>query len=163
MPTAHRKEPVGCVVVTVSDSRTHQTDKSGPLIRSLFEGKGHRVMATHLVKNDPQAVRDCLEECVGEPLQQLVVFTGGTGISSRDVTVDTLEPLFEKRLSGFGELFRFLSYEEIGPRGWFSRACAGTYKGRLVFAIPGSEGAVRLAMEKLILPELNHLIYELGR
>jgi len=154
---------VRCAVVTVSDTRTAETDASGALIRTLLEKQGHRVGAVHLLKDEPAEVRKLLETLTRNEDVQAVIINGGTGISKRDGTYEAVSGLLEKRLDGFGELFRYLSYQEIGPAAMMSRAAAGTYRGRIVISIPGSEAAVRLAMEKIILPELGHLVGEVTR
>lgn len=149
-------------LVTVSDSRTAATDVSGPLMRGLVEQAGHQVVSQTLIPNDPERVRAVLREFLASPARCLV-FSGGTGLGRRDVTLDTVRPLFEKELDGFGELFRWLSYQEIGAAAILSRAAAGACQGRLVVCLPGSSAAVRLAFEKLLLPELRHVVRELGR
>lgn len=154
---------VSCAVVTVSDTRTPETDTSGALIRKLLADQGHRVAASHLVKDEPAGLRKLLEAVAQNPDVQAVILNGGTGISKRDTTYEALLEMLDKRLDGFGELFRALSYDEIGSAAMLSRAVAGTYKGKVIFSLPGSQAAVRLAMEKLILPELGHLIYEANR
>jgi molybdenum cofactor biosynthesis protein B len=154
---------VNCAVVTVSDTRTQETDTSGELIRKLLGEQGHRVAASHWVKDEPSDVRTLLNAVLQNPDVQVVILNGGTGISKRDGTYETVAGLLEKRLDGFGELFRSLSYQEIGSAAMMSRAVAGIYRGRIVISIPGSEAAVRLAMEKLILPELGHLVREVNR
>ncbi|MBI3994745.1 MAG: MogA/MoaB family molybdenum cofactor biosynthesis protein [Nitrospirae bacterium] len=154
---------VNCAVVTVSDTRTAETDASGVLIRTLLEKQGHRVGAVHLLKDEPVEVRKLLETLTRNEDVQAVIINGGTGISKRDGTYEAVSGLLEKRLDGFGELFRYLSYQEIGPAAMMSRAVAGTYRGKIVISIPGAEAAVRLAMEKIILPELGHLIREVIR
>ncbi|HUK57306.1 MAG TPA: MogA/MoaB family molybdenum cofactor biosynthesis protein [Nitrospiria bacterium] len=154
---------VSCAVVTVSDTRTSETDTGGALIRKLLADRGHRVASSHWVKDDPAEVQKLLAVLANRPEVQAVILSGGTGISKRDGTYEAVAGLLEKRLDGFGELFRSLSYHEIGSAAMMSRAVAGTYRGRVLISIPGSEAAVRLAMEKLILPELGHLIREVNR
>lgn len=160
---AHSPSIVNCVVVTVSDTRTSETDDSGALIRKLLEKQGHRVASFHLIKDEPAEVQKLLKAVTRNPDVQVVIINGGTGISKRDRTYEAVAELLEKRLDGFGELFRSLSYQEIGSAAILSRAVAGTCRGRIVISIPGSEAAVRLAMEKLILPELGHLVREVNR
>jgi molybdenum cofactor biosynthesis protein B len=133
------------------------------LIRKLLAEQGHRITASHLLKDEPAEVRKLLDILAHHPDVQAVILNGGTGISKRDGTYEAVTGLLEKRLDGFGELFRFLSYEEIGSPAMLSRATAGVYGGKLIFSLPGSEAAVRLAMEKLILPELGHLVRETNR
>jgi len=154
---------VRCVVCTVSDSKTPETDTSGRLLREGLEAAGHVVVEQRLVRDEPSQIHAVLHQACAHPGIQAVVFTGGTGIAPRDQTVEALEALLEKRLPGFGELFRMLSYQEIGPAAMLSRAVAGVHAGRAVFALPGSPAACRLALERLILPELPHLVGLLGR
>jgi molybdenum cofactor biosynthesis protein B len=158
-------EAVRCAVLTVSDTRTVETDASGALIRELLEGAGHAVVDYRIVADDPGTIREVVGEWAERPAMQVqaILSNGGTGIAGRDTTYDALAALLEKRLDGFGELFRMLSYEEIGAAAMLSRAVAGVYRGRLVVAMPGSRNAVRLAMTRLIVPELGHLIYEIGK
>jgi len=149
--------------VTVSDTRTAETDTSGELIRKFLAEQGHRIAASHRVQDEPSEVQSLLNAVLQNPDVQVVILNGGTGISKRDATFEAVTGLLEKRLDGFGELFRSLSYQEIGSAAMMSRAVAGTYQGRIVISIPGSLEAVRLAMEKLILPELSHLVREVNR
>ncbi len=163
----HRRQAAGqgtvpVAVVTVSDTRTPATDESGQLIRQLVETAGHRVVGYRLVKDEPEQVRQALEE-LADSEARLIIFNGGTGISQRDRTYDVISKVLEKPLPGFGELFRLLSYQEVGAAAMLSRATAGVYKGKVVFSTPGSPNAVRLALEKLILPEIQHLAWELVR
>ncbi len=153
----------GCAVLTASDSRTLETDAAGSFIVQALEGAGHRVLARELVRDEPLEIGRWIGEWMRAPEIQVVFTTGGTGISSRDGTVEVVERYLDKRLDGFGELFRMLSWQEIGPAAMLSRAVAGLAGETLVFAMPGSAAAVRLAVEKLILPELPHLIWERGR
>jgi len=149
---------VGCAVITVSDTRDEQTDKSGQLIKSLLEEDGHKVVSYRIVKDSPLQIKGELAILVENSACQAIILNGGTGIAPRDTTYDTLDKLLEKRLDGFGEIFRYLSFQEIGSGAIMSRAVAGTYRSRIVISVPGSTGAVRLAMEKLILPELGHMV-----
>jgi molybdopterin adenylyltransferase len=161
---AHRKDAparVRCVVLTISDTRTTATDASGDAIAQALTGAGHDVVGRRIVRDDPEAVRDLVRAAAADV--PLVVTTGGTGITSRDSTYEAIETLLDKKLDGFGELFRMLSYEDVGSAAMLSRACAGTIGLTAIFALPGSERAVRLAMEKLILPEIGHVIRELNR
>jgi molybdenum cofactor biosynthesis protein B len=160
----HRKSAptsVACFVVTISDTRTESDDTSGDAIVELIEAGGHELAGRCLVRDDPPAVRDAVAS--GAASASVVITTGGTGITSRDSTYEAIAALLEKRLDGFGELFRMLSYEEVGSAAMMSRACAGTIGRSVVFALPGSENAVRLAMTKLILPEMGHIVRELRR
>jgi len=149
-------------VLTVSDSRTVETDRSGPVIRRLFDEAGHRLVDAELVKNDPRQIQAAVRRLLQGPAACLVL-TGGTGAGRRDLTVDTVRPLLEKELPGFGELFRWLSYQEIGSAAIMSRALCGASRGKVVYCLPGSEAAVRLAVGKLVLPELPHLIWTVRR
>jgi molybdopterin adenylyltransferase len=153
---------VSAFVVTCSDSRDASKDESGSVLRGLLEGGGHTVSGYRVIKDEPEAIRAVLKEA-REVGARAVIFNGGTGIGRRDSTVETLEALFEKKLPGFGELFRALSYKEIGTPAMMSRATAGTYEGMILFALPGSPNAVRLGLERLILPELGHSVRELTR
>lgn len=164
--TAHRSAApasVPCLVLTVSDSRTRETDTSGEAIASLLEAAGHTVAARELVPDDPIKVADAIRAHLGRKDVSAVITTGGTGITSRDSTYEAVTALFDKQLDGFGELFRMLSYEQVGAAAMLSRACAGVVTGCVVFVLPGAEAAVRLAMEKLILPELGHVVRETSR
>jgi len=154
---------VVCVVLTVSDTRTAETDTSGGAIASLFHSAGHVVGGRALVRDEPEQIRRALTDAIGRDDVDAVLVTGGTGITSRDRTIEVVNALLDKRLDGFGELFRMLSYDAIGPAAMLSRAIAGLAHGRIVIAMPGSENAVRLAMEKLVLPELGHLVREARR
>jgi molybdopterin adenylyltransferase len=154
---------VRCYVLTISDTRVVSTDTSGRAIAELLEANGHQISGRGIVRDDADAIRTALELQLDSAVAQVIITTGGTGITSRDSTYEVVCNLFEKRLDGFGELFRMLSYEEIGPAAMLSRACAGTAMGKIIVSLPGSENAVRLAMTKLLLPELGHLVRELSR
>jgi molybdenum cofactor biosynthesis protein B len=157
----HRGEAprtVATAVVTVSDTRTLEDDAGGRLIVELLEGAGHTVASRVIVKDEPTEIAVAVESAASREGIRAVIVTGGTGVAPRDVTPDTIEPLLDRTIPGFGELYRVLSYQEIGSAALLSRALAGLKDGRVVFALPGSRGAVRLAMEKLILPELGHLV-----
>ena len=154
---------VRCFVLTISDTRLAADDRSGDAIAALLEGAGHTITGRKIVKDDARAIRDAVSYAAKSGANDAVITTGGTGISARDVTADALAPLFDRALDGFGELFRMLSYDEIGSAALLSRATAGAVGRTIVFALPGSENAVRLAMEKLILPELGHVVRELRR
>lgn len=160
---AQAPSSVGCYILTVSDTRTDDTDTSGRAIADLLLAAGHRVVGKTIVKDDPALVRIAIERQLAGRDVQAIITTGGTGITSRDSTFEVVNALFEKRLDGFGELFRMLSYEQIGASAMMSRAAAGLAGGRIVVALPGSEAAVRLAMEKLLLPELGHLVQQASR
>ena len=154
---------IRCFIVTVSDTRTEETDSSGRAIADLLTAAGHAVAGRVIVKDDPDAVRTTIVRQFGNPDVQVIVTTGGTGITSRDSTYEAVSALLQKRLDGFGELFRMLSFLEIGPAAMMSRACAGLVAGRIVVSLPGSEAAVRLAMERLLIPELGHLVQQASR
>ena len=159
----HRREApsqVPTAIVTVSDSRTFDTDSGGALVEQMLGAAGQPVTGRRIVPDEPVAIRTALDQAIGESDARAIIFTGGTGIAPRDVTPDTLEPQLDRVIPGFGELFRMLSYEDIGSAALLSRAVAGIKQGKVVFVIPGSRGAVRLAMEKLIVPELAHLAGE---
>lgn len=160
---AHAPRAVRCFVCTISDSKTPETDTSGELLRELLQEAGHEVVGYRIVRDEPGQVRDVVQTTCADPGVQAVIFTGGTGITSRDQTFEALEALLDKRLTGFGELFRMLSYQEIGSAAMLSRAQAGVRAGRLIFSLPGSPAACRLALERLILPELGHLVREVSR
>ncbi|MBI4608993.1 MAG: molybdenum cofactor biosynthesis protein MoaB [Candidatus Rokubacteria bacterium] len=160
---AHAPRSVGCFVLTVSDTKTPETDTSGRLIRELLEKAGHTVKGSTIVKDEPVQVQAVIRAQCADPAVQVMILAGGTGIASRDSTFEAVEALLDKRLAGFGELFRFLSYQEIGAAAMLSRAQAGVSQGRIIFSLPGSPNACRLAMEKLIVPELGHLVREASR
>ena len=154
---------IGCWVLTISDSKTPETDTSGTLIRELLTGAGHRVVGSAIVRDEPADVQRVVREACAETAVQAVIMTGGTGITSRDSTFEAVEAMLEKRLPGFGELFRMLSYQEVGGAAMLSRAQMGIARGRIIVSLPGSPNACRLALEKLLLPELGHLVRELRR
>jgi molybdenum cofactor biosynthesis protein B len=163
---AHRAaapSTVHCAVLTISDTRTPDSDTSGGLIRDTLRLAGHRVADYQIVPDEPERIRGILQEWLGKDEIQAILSNGGTGIASRDTTYDTVSALLEKRLDGFGELFRMLSFQEIGAAAMLSRAVAGVASGTLVIAMPGSTNAVRLAMTKLIIPEIGHLVYEINK
>ncbi len=153
----------GFAVITASDSRTAREDRSGPLVGELAAAAGHGVVEARLVADEAEALRAAVEAALAQSAVDVVVVTGGTGLAPRDVTLEAVSPLFDKTIDGFGELFRRLSYDEIGPAAMLSRAAAGITRGRALFLLPGSPAAVRLAMEKLILPELAHLLAQARR
>jgi molybdenum cofactor biosynthesis protein B len=149
---------VNCAVITVSDTRTPETDKSGQLIHQFLKNTGYPILDYQIIKDEPKEIIKLLKKLCQIPELNACIINGGTGISPRDTTYDALEKLLEKTLPGFGEIFRALSYHQIGSRAIASRAVAGVYQGKLIFSVPGSSNAVKLAMEKLILPELAHLV-----
>jgi len=160
----HRKTAVTgvrCAVLTISDTRALETDVSGRTIVELLEAAGHVVAKRQILQDEPNDVHQAVLEQLGGV--DAIITTGGTGITARDSTYEAIAGLFEKRIDGFGELFRALSYQEIGSAAMMTRACAGVARGTVVFILPGSEHAVRLAMTKLILPELGHVVRELRR
>ena len=152
-----------CAVVTISDTRTDATDTGGRAIVDLLTDHGHDVLGRTIVPDDAGQIRAAIETALADAATEAVITTGGTGLSPRDGTYEVVTALLEKRIDGFGELFRALSYEEIGPAAMLSRACAGTVRGKVLISVPGSENAVRLAMTKLILPELGHLVSEASK
>jgi molybdopterin adenylyltransferase len=152
---------IACAVITVSDTRTAATDSSGQLLQQLLNTAGHQVLVYRIIPDEPTQIGDLLTALSEDQQVQMVVFNGGTGIAHRDTTYDALARLLEKTLPGFGEIFRWLSYAEIGTRTIASRAVAGTYQNLLVFSLPGSRGAVQLGVAKIILPEMTHLIKQL--
>ena len=160
----HRKAAVAgvrCAVLTVSDTRAPETDVSGRTIVEALEAAGHVVAKRQILRDNPMDVHDAVLAQIGAV--DAVITTGGTGITSRDSTYEAVADLFEKQIDGFGELFRMLSYPEIGSAAMMTRACAGVARGTAIFILPGSEHAVRLAMTKLILPEIGHVVRELRR
>jgi molybdopterin adenylyltransferase len=159
---AARRGPVSLALVTVSDTRTPESDVNAHWLREQIELTPHRITEYRLVPDEPEQIRAALEELAAAEAQ-VVLFNGGTGISQRDTTFDVLSGMLEKQLPGFGELFRMLSYQQVGAAAMLSRATAGTYRGHIVISVPGSPAAVQLAWEKLILPELEHLAWEVVR
>ncbi|MEO7192557.1 MAG: MogA/MoaB family molybdenum cofactor biosynthesis protein [Vicinamibacterales bacterium] len=154
---------VSCHVLTVSDTRTEQSDRSGPAIRDLLERAGHLIVGHSLLPDDPVRVRAQVVELLDRGQTQAIISTGGTGVSRRDSTYEALAGLIDKELVGFGELFRMLSFQEIGSAAMLSRATAGIARGQALFLLPGSQQAVQLAMTRLILPELGHIVAELNK
>lgn len=163
----HRRAGQGrtasCAVLTVSDSRTLESDGGGEAIVTALQAAGHRIAAREIVRDEPLEVGRAVGDWIRDPVIQVVLTTGGTGISSRDGTVEVVLRYLDKRLEGFGELFRMLSWQEVGSAAMLSRAVAGLARETLIFALPGSPAAVRLAMDKLIVPELPHLLFERSR
>ena len=158
---AKAKRSLDCFVLTVSDTRDEASDQSGQLIKSLLAGNGHRLIGYGIVKDEPAEIEALLLDALNRMDVEAVIVNGGTGISPRDGTYEVVCRLLEKRLDGFGEIFRFLSYQDIGPAAIMSRAVAGTAKGKVLVSLPGSRGAVELAMRKLLLPELGHMVSQL--
>lgn len=165
MPTPHPDaQPVVVyyAVLTVSDTRTVETDRSGLVIQELLDAAGHQRVDYCILPDEPDAIRTQVQHWQTRSPLEVIILNGGTGIAPRDTTYDVIEQLLDKTLPGFGEVFRWLSYQEIGSRAIASRAIAGVSQGKLVFSLPGSSNAVRLAVEKLILPELVHLVTQLN-
>ena len=165
-PDEHKRtapKTVGCFVLTVSDTKNPETDTSGALIRELLIAAGHRVSGSVIVRDEPAEVARIVRGACTRDDVQAVVLTGGTGITSRDSTYEAVEALLDKRLPGFGELFRMLSFQEIGAAAMLSRAQMGIHARRVVVSLPGSPNACRLALEKLLIPELGHLLREATR
>jgi molybdenum cofactor biosynthesis protein B len=154
---------VSCFVLTISDTRTEATDTSGRAIKDMLTAAGHDVVGSAIVKDEPAEVVRVVSEQAANPAVHVVITTGGTGLTSRDRTYEALGSLLERRLDGFGELFRMLSYHDIGAAAMLSRAVAGTVGATFVAALPGSEAAVRLGMEKLLVPELTHVVQQLRK
>ncbi len=160
-PDDRQFTPINCAIITISDTRTTETDTGGQLANQLLSNAGHEVKFYQIVPDEPAQIIALLNQLANEETIQAVILSGGTGISPRDRTYEALNSLLEKILPGFGELFRSLSYAEIGSRTISSRSIAGTYRQMIIFALPGSRGAVELGITKIILPELPHLIKQL--
>ena len=152
------KRAAVCAVVTVSDTRTEENDTSGARIRALLVEAGHRIAAYDILPDEPERIRRRLEEFLASAELDAVIVNGGTGLAPRDTTYEAVAGLLDKRIDGFGELFRMLSYEEIGAAAMLSRAVAGAARGKLLASLPGSTAAVELAMTKLLVPELGHVV-----
>jgi len=162
----HREEsedlpPISCAILTISDTRTDENDKSGQLIRSLLEEHGHFVGAYGIIKDNPERIAEEVKQLSIMDSIDVILTNGGTGIAPRDGTIEAVSPLLDKEILGFGELFRMLSWEEVSSAAMLSRAVGGLVDKTLVFCMPGSSNAVSVAMTKLILPELKHLVYEM--
>lgn len=161
----HRREApktVNCFVVTVSDTRTIETDKSGAIIKDLLQKANYTVADYKIVKDEMTSIKETIQSAARRDDVEAIIINGGTGIAKRDVTYEVVASLLQKEMPGFGEIFRYLSYvEDIGPAAILSRAIAGVYENKAIFSIPGSSGAVRLAMNKLIIPELGHVMREI--
>ena len=154
---------MSCAVLTISDSRTERDDESGKLIRQKLSQSGHRVMFYSILKNEADSIKKKIHELLRQQELQVIITSGGTGVSHRDITVETIAPILEKKLDGFGQLFRFLSYQEIGTAAIMSRAFAGVAQRKVILCLPGSPGAANLAMDKIILPEIGHMVREATR
>lgn len=159
----HAAKQVSCMVITISDTRTEETDTSGKVIKNFLEKNGHTVVRKEIVRDEAEAIQTLLHEGIASEDVQAIICNGGTGISVRDRSYEAINQVLEKRLDGFGELFRMLSYQDIGSAAMMSRAVAGIAGNTVIFSTPGSKGAVELAMEKLILPELGHVVWELTK
>ncbi|MGH3106876.1 MAG: MogA/MoaB family molybdenum cofactor biosynthesis protein [Rubrobacteraceae bacterium] len=156
-------EHVRLAVLTISDTRTPENDTGGDTIEELMRGAGHEIVERRIVRDDAARIRTEIVNLLARPDADAVITTGGTGISARDTTYEVVSRMIEKKLDGFGEIFRALSYEEIGAAAILSRAVAGTVGTKLVACLPGSRNAVRLAVEKLLVPEISHVIFELRK
>lgn len=161
---AQAPKVISCMVITVSDTRTEETDKSGQTMKQYLTDAGHQTILYEIVKDEPEQIIAAINRGAEHPEVQVILLNGGTGISGRDTTYEAVQSLLEKVMPGFGEIFRMLSYtEDIGSAAILSRAIAGTYKRKAIFSTPGSTGAVKLAMSKLIIPELGHVVRELHK
>jgi molybdenum cofactor biosynthesis protein B len=156
-------ERIRVAVLTISDTRTPETDTGGNVIVDLMQAAGHKIANREIVKDDAPRIKEVLEELVTDAGVDAVITTGGTGISARDTTYEVVARMLDKRLDGFGEIFRMLSYEEVGAAAILSRAVAGATGSKFVACLPGSTNAVRLAMEKLLVPEISHVVFELRK
>ncbi|MCU0493028.1 MAG: MogA/MoaB family molybdenum cofactor biosynthesis protein [Chloroflexaceae bacterium] len=159
---AEQQRAIACGVVTISDTRTVDNDSSGAAIREALATAGHTLLRYEVVKDEAQQIATLVRQFAADGCK-VIITNGGTGIARRDSTFEAIDSLLEKRLPGFGELFRMLSYADIGPGAMLSRATAGVYGQTLIFCLPGSTSAVQLALEKLIMPELAHLVWETVR
>ena len=155
--------PAHCAIVTVSDTRGPREDRSGDLAARLLERAGHRVARRDWTRDEPAAIRRAVRAALAVRAVDAVILTGGTGVAPRDRTPEAVRPLLDRKLEGFGELFRARSFAEIGTAAWLSRAGAGVARGRLVVYLPGSPAAVKLALQAILLPEIHHLLLLLGR
>ena len=159
------KKTIQCAVLTISDTRNKETDKGGQLVQKYLKELNIEVTEEHynIIKDDKADIQSQIDEWLASDID-VIITTGGTGIAQRDITIEAVKPLLDKEIEGFGELFRYLSYtEDVGTKALLSRALAGTVMNKLIFTLPGSTGAVKLAMTKLIIPELHHMVYELHK
>ncbi|MFC2047946.1 molybdenum cofactor biosynthesis protein B [Chloroflexota bacterium] len=154
---------LNCAVLTISDTRTEQNDDSGRIIKQKLSENGHQVISYAVLKDETNSIKNKIDELLGQEKLQVIITNGGTGVSYRDVTVETIDSILEKKLDGFGELFRFLTYQEIGTPSIMSRAVGGVARGKVILCLPGSPGAAKLAMDKIILPEIGHMVREATR
>ena len=161
MDNEHKKKvrDIKFAVIIVSDTRDFESDESGKIIMNLIKKNGYEVKEYDIIKNDEEQIKEKMEELMQQDIDA-IIFSGGTGISKKDITVDTIKPMLEKELIGFGELFRWLSYEEIKSTAMMSRATAGIKNEKAIFCLPGSKNAVELAVKKLIIPEIGHILWE---
>ncbi|MFB5663133.1 molybdenum cofactor biosynthesis protein B [Alteribacillus sp. HJP-4] len=163
----HRQEApdtLNCMVITVSDTRTKENDKSGKIVSTALKSAGYSITRYHLVKDEYEEIQHLIREGGNDEVIDAIIINGGTGIAVRDTTFEAVRDLLEKEMPGFGELFRYLSYvEDIGSASILSRAAAGVYHHKAVFSVPGSSGAVSLAMERIIVPELAHVVREIRK
>ncbi|GGB27405.1 molybdenum cofactor biosynthesis protein [Virgibacillus dakarensis] len=164
MPHQIAYKSLNCMIITISDTRTKETDKSGRLMTELLKQAGHQVQSAEIVPDETSAIENKVKAGAENPNVDVILTNGGTGISFRDVTIETIKDMLDKEMTGFGEIFRMLSYQEdIGSAAILSRAIAGVINRTAIFATPGSTGAVKLAMNKLILPELSHVVHEINK
>ena len=159
----HSIKNINFAIVTISDTRTKQNDLSGILIQEILKNNGHNINHYEIIKDDKKEIMSKAKNILSIDDIQAIIFTGGTGISSRDITIESIKPLIQKELPGFGEIFRMLSMDEIGSAAIMSRAIGGIADDKIIFCIPGSKGAVKLAMEQLILKECGHMLWEINR
>ena len=159
----HQRVKANFAILIVSDTRDEKTDESGKIVKELILSEGHQVLVHEIITNNKALIQTTMKEMFQNPKINVIITSGGTGISKRDITVDAVSELLDKRIEGFGELFRKLSYEEIGEAAMISRAIAGAVNGKLVFSLPGSKNAVKLALSKLILPGIGHILKEANR
>jgi len=159
----HAVSNVPCAVITVSDTRTCDTDESGKIIMMMLQSGGHRVTDYRIVKDNISEIKSAITADLENDDVKVIIINGGTGLSKRDVTIEAVCPFLEKRIEGFGELFRYISYLEIGSAAMMSRAIGGVAFRKIILCVPGSPHAVKLAMEKLILPQLGHMVWEVDR
>jgi len=152
---------LGIMVITVSDTRVETTDQSGQVIKEMLVGVGHRIVGYQIVKDEPNEIENLLRQTLGRKDLEVIILNGGTGIAPRDGTYEVVDRLMQKRLDGFGEIFRYLSYQDIGSAAIMSRACAGIAGDKVMISLPGSKGAVQLAMGQLVLPEMGHMVSQL--
>jgi len=154
---------VRVAILTISDTRTPETDTGGDIIQELMQGAGHEVIGRSIVKDEAPSIRTTLVDLLADSDVDAIITTGGTGIAARDTTYEVVDRMVEKKLDGFGEIFRMLSYEEVGAAAVLSRAVAGAVGTKFIASLPGSRNGVRLAVEKLLVPEISHIVFELKK